>query len=174
MKPLTDFETAEKTASDRGISLEKVLVPKVLFRLVCKCTEVTDALKGYMRIAAGSVMPTLDMINEYLTANKLPIIEVVDVNKSLESDGVVSTYTPWDQANITFIPTGKLGVIHNAIALEQIKPVTGVNYANFNGVLLSKWQQHSPFAEYTQGELSAFPGVEAIDSIFIMETDATS
>jgi len=174
MTPITDIETTVAAAEIKGIKFEKILMPIVLYRLFSKCTEVLNLMKGWQQVEAGTIKPSLAKINEYLTENQLPIIEVVDIVKSIETDGIPATYRPWDQANITFVPTGKLGVIHNTLTVEQIRPVTGVSYATFNNCLLSKWAQNDPFAEYTQGELKAFPGVEAIDSIYIMETDATS
>ena len=174
MKPLTDIKTVCQSGDAKGVTFEKILIPKALFYVLANSTDMKDALKGFYRLAAGTVNPTLEMINQYLTANMFPVIEIVDVVKSIEKDGVPSTYRPWKAANVSFVPSGKLGLIKNAIPIEKISPVSGVAYATANNALISKWSQNDPFQEFTKGEIKAFPAVDAIDSIFILTTDTAS
>lgn len=170
--PLKNLRDAVEDAATKGIAFGKILMPKALFYTFSQCVEVQNALKGFYRIEKGSVSdPTLTQINGYLTAQMLPVIEIVDVVKSIEKDGQITAYRPWSANNVALVPDGKLGIIHNALAIEQISPVSGTTYATANNVLVSKWAQNEPFAEWTKGELNAFPGVEAIDSIYILQTD---
>lgn len=175
MTPLTDFKNLMDAAELTGTVFEKILMPKALFRTFSNCTQVLNALKGYYRIEKGAVYePTLDIVNTYLNANMYPVIELVDIVKAIEKDGSLTVLRPWKAENVTFVPSGKLGIIHNAIAIESVRPVTGTNYATYNKALLKKWMTQSPFAEITEGELNAFPGMEAIDSMFILKTDTAS
>jgi hypothetical protein len=141
-----------------------------LFWIMAYSDEVINALKAFQRIPVGSVMPTLDQINTFLSANMLPTIELVDVLTGIEKDGIITNYDPWMTTNVALIPEGMLGEIFNSYAIEELKPVAGVNYATNQRILLSKWATNDPWQEMTKSELNAFPGFEAIDSCFILTT----
>lgn len=171
--PLTDIETVVADAKKRGISFAKILMSWNLWAKFKATTEVKSTMLTYYYgpKAAGSnamAVTILDKVNEYLAANKLPIIEIVDESIGIEKDGVITTSNYFDDNNATFIPAGKLGTIKNAIAIEKIKPVEKVTYADYNKVLISKWSDNEPFCEWTKGEWNAFPSWETIDSCYIL------
>lgn len=146
-----------------GMMFERILMTPDKWWIIQKATEVITVFDG---------TPTLDNFNSFMQANQLPIIELVNVKANVESDGVASAATTWeDKKYITFVPAGNLGVIHNALSIEQISPVAGVNYAVANNMLISKWSQTEPFGEFTRGEIAAFPGLEVADSMVIINTE---
>lgn len=171
--PLTDIENVVSAAGDKGVSFAKILMSNTLFGKFKKCKEVKDTLTAYYYgpIATGSntfAITSLDRINEYLSANGLPTVELVDVPIGVEKDGVISTIRPFSDSNVSFIPAGNLGEIKNAVAIESLKPVPQLSYATYNRALISKWYSNEPFGEWTKVELNAFPAFGAIDSTFIL------
>jgi hypothetical protein len=52
-----------------------------------------------------------------------------------------------------------------------LSPVEKVSYATYNHALLSKWQDNDPWGEFTAVELNAFPALDTIDNIFILNID---
>ena len=175
MTPIADIKAAIEAGEAKGITAGVVKMPKALFYIVANCTEVNNLLKGFFRISTGGTLsPTMSQINEYLSANMLPVIEVVDVVKSYEKDGKLIVLRPWKAENVAILPIGKLGIIHNAMALEELVPVPGTSYAKANNVHVAKWYSNEPWGEFTRGELTAFPGFEAIDSMQIITTDVAA
>lgn len=168
-KPVTDIQAIVTAAQDKGITIEKMLMTRAKFVELAKTQEVIDVLQGYFNLAKKNI-PTFAQVNDYLAANLLPQIEIVDYVTGIEKDGKITPYRPFAAANVAFLPSGKLGKIHNALAMEQINKVNQVSYAVNNRVLISKWGENDPFGEYTMGELNAFPGVEAINSMFLLNT----
>lgn len=168
-KPIADIQAVVEEAAGQGKSIAKMLMTRTKFIQMAKTQEVIDVLTGYFNFAKKNI-PTFQQVNDYLKANLLPEIEIVDYVTGIESDGKISTYRPFKEDNVSFLPVGKLGVMHNAFAMEQLAPVSQVSYAVNNRVLVSKWSENDPFGEYTMGELNAFPGFEAIDSMFILNT----
>jgi len=172
--PITDIETVVVNASSRGLAFEKILISFDLWLKFKKTAEVIDTMKGYFyagKLGNGynpTAITTLDRINEYMQANRLPVIEIVDATIGVEKDGVISTIKPFNANNASFIPSGNLGTIKNAIAIEQMRPVDNVSYATYNRALISKWSENEPFGEWTKVELNAFPAFEAIDSCHIL------
>lgn len=172
--PITDIEGVIQSASSKGISFTKILMSNALWLKFKKTKEVLDTLQAYFygpKPGTGfnpTAISNLERVNEYMTANRLPIIEIVDVPVGIEKDGVISTITPFNQNNASFIPSGILGSVKNAISIEQISPVEQVKYATYDRALISKWSENDPFGEYTAVELNAFPAFEKIDSTYIL------
>ncbi|HRQ17707.1 MAG TPA: major capsid protein [Agriterribacter sp.] len=167
--PLTDIETFVQKGQDVGVTFAKILMSRALWLKFKKCKEVIDSLVSYNQLQKGAAIATLDKVNEYLQANLLPIIEIVDETIGIEKDGVIGSVNPFNQDTAVFIPNGRLGVIKNAVAIEQLQPVANVTYATFNRALISKWSENEPFGEWTKVEFNAFPALEAIDQIFLLK-----
>lgn len=174
--PLTDIRYLVREAWKKGIRFGKILMTSEKLWILLGNDEVQEHLKGSLGIVSGQdALFSLNGLNSYLAAQKLPIIELVDVRIAVEKNGVLSTVDPWDDEKyVTFVPDGELGKIHNSIAIEQISPVAGVDYAVANNVLVSKWSQTEPFGEYTRGEIAAFPGLEVADQMYIVNTEHVS
>lgn len=170
IKDITDTTRAAQTY---GHVLSTMLIDVVKFYDVIKNTSVQNFLKGYNNPGSNNTYAvTLGQLNIALTANLLPTFELVNIQQMVEEDGIQIPYKPWETVNVTFVPNGNLGVIHNARAIEDgLRPVTGVSYSKSNRTLVSKWSTNEPFREYTKAELNAFPGVEQINQIYILKTD---
>jgi hypothetical protein len=172
--PISDIETVNQLAFEKGIGLEKVLMSMALFRKFKKAKEVLDTLQAfyYSSKPGGSFNPVaitaLDKVNEALQAQGLPYIEIVNEATGIEKDGSITVFRAFNENNAVFVPGGQLGTIKNALAIEQFRPVTQVGYGNYNRAVISKWSENEPFGEWTKVELNAFPAVEAIDSMYIL------
>jgi hypothetical protein len=173
-KPITDITAVVQAANAAGRKFSKILMSYANFIYFSKSAEVIASLISFNSLQKGAQVATLDKINEYLSANLLPNIEVVNEMIGIEKDGVITSIKPFADTNISFIPDGKLGTIKNALAMEQMEPVQGINYGVYNKALVSKWRQSDPWGEYTGVELNAFPSLDSIDNIFLMNVSATS
>jgi hypothetical protein len=165
--PISDIIEMVENMEDQGIAFEKILMTPAKWRAISRVTEVMTAIGG----AGNPVSPTLEQFNSYLVDRQLPYIELVVGRHSIETNGNLTVITPWPNARVTFIPAGPLGVIHNALAIEEMTPVAGVSYAVSDRTLVSKWSETEPFGEYTRGEIAAFPGLEAADNLYIVDTE---
>lgn len=167
-KPFDDITSVVNAGQAKGVTFAKILMSRSLFLKMAACTSVVNSLIGFNQLQKGAAVATIAKVNDYLTANLLPIIEIVDKPVGIEKDGVIGTIRPFSDNNASFIPAGNLGTIKNAVAIEQLQPVDKVSYATFNNALISKWSENEPWGEWTKVELNAFPAVDAIDSIFIL------
>lgn len=169
--PISDIETATSAAKAKGIAPAKALMSLAAWQKFRKSTEVKDYMKTFYGQSNNKVLPTLQAVNDFMQEQMLPVIEVVDHSIGIEKDGQISTIRPFDDNNVALVPAGKLGTIHNALSVEQLKPVEKVSYATFKNGLISKWQENEPWQEFTKGELNAFPGVDAIDAVQLISTN---
>ena len=168
--PIVDITTVINAARAKGVTFSKILMDWSTFVSFGKIKEVVDSLTSFNSGQKGASLATIDKVNEYLSANRLPVIEVVNEMIGIEKDGVVGAINPWEVANVAFVPAGNLGVIKHAIAIEELSKVSGVSYSTFNKALISKWSENEPFAEYTKVELNAFPALEQIDRVYLLST----
>lgn len=168
--PITDIITVVNDARSKGRSFEKILMSMTSWLQFAKTKEVIDSLVSFNQLQKGAAIAILSKVNEFLQANLLPVIEIVDEVVGIEKDGVIGTIRPWKEGAVAFIPSGQLGSIKNALSIEQYAPVSSVSYATFNRALISKWSENDPWGEFTAVELNAFPAFEAIDNVFILTT----
>jgi len=170
--PITDFQTVVNDARTRGISFTKALMTWDSWFLFIATTQVKDQYNAFLGKSGNKLLPVLTTTNEFLRAQNLPEIEIVDQVIGIEKDGVINTIQPFETTNVAFVPTGKLGTIHNAIAIEELKPIEQVNYGKFKQALISKWGDNDPYQEWTKVELNAMPGVDAIDAVYLLSRTA--
>lgn len=174
-KPITDITNLVNGAYAKGKTFAKMLIDNTAFLQFMQSKEVKDTVGTFFGLSAAArnsqTAPlTSDRINEYMTAAKLPIFEIVDIRVPIEKDGEVSILQPFKAANIAFIPDGNLGEIKNALAMEEMKPVEHVTYNKKGRTLISKWSNNEPWGEWTKAELNAFPVVDTIKYIYLLST----
>ncbi|QGN24605.1 hypothetical protein GJV56_18780 [Elizabethkingia anophelis] len=174
-KPITDIIGVVNKASDKGLLFAKILIERSAMFNFLQSKEVKETVGTFFGLSAAArssqTAPlTIDRINEYMTAAKLPVFEVTDIRVAVQKDGKDSIIKPFEESNLAFIPEGNLGEIKNALAMEEMEPVEKVIYAKNNRTLISKWKQNEPFKEWTKAELNAFPVVGAIKYIFLLST----
>lgn len=129
-------------------------------------------ISGYQNPGSNAkFVVTEESINEYMRANKMPPLVIVNERIGIEKDGKIDTINPFNENNLVFVPAGKLGTVHNALAIETMEPVQGINYASYDRTLVSQWRDNEPWTEFTKAELNAFPALEQIDGIYILQTN---
>lgn len=172
-KPITDIITVVNLHRPKGNRFAKILMTWETWNKFIVTTEVQNVYTAYVGKINQIMRPTLENINSYMSSQGLPAIEIVDEVIAIEKDGVTTPQYPFKTENAAFIPAGNLGVIHNAISIEELRPVQAVTYAKYNRALISKFAENEPFYEYTKVELNAIPGVSVADSIHLLSTTAS-
>lgn len=175
--PMSDIEfgIVIPAWNNRGLKFNEIFMDMTTFYHMQQSVQVQNLVRGYLlSTGVGGIAATLQQVNEYMAANLLPTIKIIRESIGIESDGKITPTNPWAAGQVTFVPAGKLGTIHNAFDIEQINPVTGVNYAQYKGALISKWSQTDPYNEFTRGSYIAFPGFEMIDHIFRLDSTTYS
>ena len=175
--PLTNIRYAVRNHWKKyGTVFAKILMTPEMLWVLLNNKQVQEHLKGSLGIVAGQdALFSQANLNAYLAAQGLPVIELFDAKGAVEKDGKIVPVDLWaDSKYVTFVPAGDVGVIHNAVPIEQIAPVAGVQYASTDNILVSKWSQTEPFGEFTRGEISAFPGLEVADQMLIVDTSVAN
>ena len=163
-----DVRDAVDDAKKKGITFGKILMDGTLIATVLATAKVKAALVDF----GGGIPHGLQLLNQYLQAAGLPIVEEVDFITPIEKNGVIGTQNPWASANAVLVPNGNLGSIKNAIAIEELHEADNVGtYAKLGRKLISKWSINEPYREWTKGELNAIPSFDAIERVYILTSD---
>jgi len=172
-KPLDDINTVVDAFAAKGVTIAEILMSKVLFNQFRATAQMANTLAAFFFIKPASMnnptaVTTLTNINEYMVAQELPIIKIIDKPVGIEKDGVIGTYQPFLSTVAVFKPAGKIGTIKNAMAIESMKPVENVSYGVYNNALISKWSSNEPWQEHTKVEMNAMTSFDNIKYCHIL------
>lgn len=160
-------------------SVGKILMDQSKYFEMMATQEVKDTLGSFFGLTktssnSATAPLTLGRLNQYMEESGFPLIEVLNEKTAVEKNGVAVMVNPFVAGNVSFVPAGDLGVIKNAFAIEELSPVDQVTYAVAERVLVSKWKRNEPFREFTKAECNAFPVVNVIEGIHILDTTVTA
>ena len=113
-------------------------------------------------------------INAYMEENQYPIFVPIRRQVRIQNGTQRTPYSPWNAKNMVFIPDGKLGIVKNAWANNELKPEAGVAYSNYNRIRVSQWgvgeTQGSNGVEFTKAEVNALPVITEMNGIYTLKT----
>jgi len=180
--PITDIQTVMTAAGDLGLKPKYMLMNKSKWLAFRVSSQVLDFVAPYA-IYGGTRKkraPNLTIANEALDSEGFPKIIIIDTRISYEDvNHAITSVDPWlDSAGadkfVTFLEDLKCGdMLHGPIA-EETNPPKQVIQAKKGPILISKWSDVDPVAEYTKGELNAFPSWPTIDRVMSLDTESTT
>ncbi|TDQ12167.1 major capsid protein [Pedobacter metabolipauper] len=172
-KIITYIKEVVELAKANGDEISSIMVSRVLWNRIKVNKEFLDEMKGYFNPGSNArAVFTMANMNMYMVDNDLPPFEIVDAISRTEEDGKQKLLKPFSDTTLVFIPAGKLGIIHNAFAIEEMEPNDNVEYTTVERILIAKWHERSPWGEFTSGEVIALPGLEAVESIYHLRVGA--
>lgn len=173
---LGDIETVVLAASADGVTLKYAIMRHDDFIMLRNQKATTDRIKAWIN-TSGKVVATLDKINEYMTANMLPQIVVINPAVKIENKAHKKvTVNPWESKRVCLIPDLNVGDIqHGPIASESSEALAKVAImVKQDFVLTSKWSTLDPFKEWTMAEANAIPVINDPDVMYIIKADGAA
>lgn len=175
-KPIDDIESVVESASDNGITINYVLMRKDTFKQLKNADDTKTKISSWVN-GSGNLQVTKATINEYLKANDLPPIVIIESTVKHESKSHSrTTLKSWAANRVSFVTSLKQGDIqHGPIAAEYSDTIT--KYATLvkqGFTLITKWSDLEPYSEFTKAEANAFPVINAPDELYLLRTDSTS
>ncbi|MFA7218068.1 MAG: major capsid protein [Dehalococcoidales bacterium] len=181
-KPITDIETVMSAAGDLGLKPRYILMNRSKWVEFRASDETKDFVAPYALYGGTRKKraPSLAVANEALESEGLPIIVLIDTRISYEDvNHTIVSVDPWLDASgadryVTFLEDLKCGdMLYGPIA-EETNPPKQVTQAKKGNILVSKWSDVDPVAEYTKGESNVFPSWPTVDRALILDTEHTT
>ena len=163
--PFEDIQGVVDAAQDK-VTFDKILMSPARLSYLLKSRKMKQVIFGTDKSGTPLLMSGL---NEFLRSNDLPVIETVRRITRIQDNGKLSEYKPWNDKNIVFVPAGKLGVIKNAYADNELRQEPGVTYSNYGRIRISQWGKgetdNSNGVEFTKAQSLSLPDLTEINGI---------
>ena len=170
--PFEDIQGVVDAAQDK-VTFDKILMSPARLSYLLKSRKMKQVIFGTDKSGTPLLMSGL---NEFLRSNDLPVIETVRRITRPQHNGQLSEYTPWNDKNIVFVPAGKLGVIKNAYADNELRQEPGVTYSNYGRIRISQWGKgetdNSNGVEFTKAQSLSLPVLTEINGIYSLTVEA--
>lgn len=167
---MEDIQAVLDAADDKAI-LGKILLAPSKVSYMCRSKKMKQMIWGTDK---SSKIVQLKDINDYMESNGYPTIEKMKRQCKIQNGNVLTPYTPWNANNIVFVPDGKLGVVKNAYADNELKPESDVAYSNYGRIRVSQWHvgetKGANKGEFTKAESLALPVLTEVENIFTLKT----
>lgn len=170
--PFEDIQSVVDAAQDK-VTFDKILMSPARLSYLLKSRKMKQVIFGTDKSGTPLLMSGL---NEFLRSNDLPVIETVRRITRIQDNGKLSEYKPWNDKNIVFVPAGKLGVIKNAYADNELRQEPGVTYSNYGRIRISQWGKgetdNSNGVEFTKAQSLSLPVLTEINGIYSLTVEA--
>ena len=167
-----DIQGIIDAAQDKVV-FSKILCAPALISYMCRSKKMHQMILGTDK---SSKIVQLKDINAYMEENSFPTFEPIRRQIRIQNGTQRTPYNPWNQKNMVFIPEGKLGLVKNAWANNELKPEAGVAYSNYGRIRVSQWgvgeTQGSNGVEFTKAEVLALPVITEMNGIYTLKTQA--
>lgn len=176
--PITDIMVIQREAAGYGVRFTKILMNLSKWQDFVLSTAVQNFVFSVLyQGTAVRYAPTLGQVNAALTAHQYPIIEVIDQRVDIEDASHDRTSTdPWLNSSsadkyVLFVPSDELGnMLWCPTAEEKAKPPQAM-HAKKGSILVSKFSETNPVAEFTVGLINTFPSWPKIDQCWSLNTE---
>lgn len=172
-KPLDDITRVQKAARAKGVMLKFMMMDQNTFDNMAANEQVRQYFAFSQNFVGSNIpVPDIDQVNMMLSKRyKLQII-IVDRTVIMERDGVRTVQTPWEANKVVFLETQKVGRLVYGILAEETRQSKAATYAKAGKyILLKKWSEEEPFAEHTSSQALAIPVIDAVDSIYLLDSE---
>jgi len=173
--PITDIQRVMKAAKVKGDIPGYIRMSDTTFINFSNNQQVKE-FYGFSQNFSGTNtnIPSLNLeqANIVMTKNKLPIIIVVDRVVVNEKNGARTVLTPWSENKVIFTPDINVGKLFYGMLAEETRQNKAVTYAKSDTfILLKKWHENEPFAEFTSSQALAVPVVNNVGSIYQLDSE---
>lgn len=168
--PFEDIQEVIASANDK-VTFSKILLSPALINYICRADKVKKMIWGGDK---QSRLVQLNDLNTYMQSYGLPVFEPIRRSVRIQNGNTKTAYTPFNGKNMVFVPDGKLGIVKNAWANNELRPEAGVAYSNYGRIRVSQWGvgevQGSNGVEFTKAECMALPVITEFNGIYTLKT----
>nr|WP_319268326.1 major capsid protein [uncultured Draconibacterium sp.] len=166
----TDIQEVVNAAADK-VKFQKILLSPSKLAYILANGNTKQVIFGTDKKNSPLL---LSQLNDFMTANELPVFETVRRTARIQNNGSLVEYSPWNADNMAFLPEGKIGLVKNAYANNELRPEPGVAYSNYGRIRISQWGKgetdNSNGVEFTKAQSLSLPVITEINGIYSLKT----
>lgn len=172
-KPIDDIKRVVKQAKTKGDSIKFLLMSDTVFDRLAENQQTRENF-AFSQNFVGSNIPTpdLEQVNTLMQRKFGLSIVVIDRTVTTERDGVRTVQTPWAVDNVIFLTSMNVGTLEYGILAEETRKSPKVMYEKSGSyILLKKWSEDEPFAEFTSSQALVVPVINNVSSIYLLNSE---
>lgn len=175
-KPLDDIEGIVEAGIANGHRLRHILMDRTTFNQLRKTTQVKERYAAFLNLAGSNLItPTIDKVNTLLMEDYGMKIEIIEAYVNTEKNGVKTNTAAWAAGKVAFLQDMNIGSLYYGACAEERRPVAGVTYEKADDyMLISKYGNNEPLAEYTSVQAYVLPVLDNVSAIYQLNAAATS
>lgn len=168
-----DIEQVINKAQEDGNVIDTLFLDKVSLGRLKESQSIREAFafnNGYM----GENVPTLTeaKVREYFQAEwNIKLETGVDKVFKIEKDGVEQSVRPWTNGMMVFSSSDKVGTLVYSQTVEHNRRAKQADYAEADYILVSKYSELDPIAEFTKAEAKVLPVITNVNGIYKLNTN---
>jgi hypothetical protein len=172
-KPLDDIKRVVKEARSKGVSLKFMMMDQNTFDNLAANEQTRQYFAFSQNFVGGNIpVPDQEQVNSMLQKQYKLTIVIVDRTVITERDGTRTVQTPWAENKVVFLETQKVGRLVYGILAEETRQSKAATYAKAGKyILIKKWSEEEPFSEHTSSQALAIPVIDAVDSIYLLDSE---
>lgn len=172
-KPLDDIQRVIKEARSKGVSLKFMLMDQNTFDNLAANEQVRQYFAFSQNFVGANIpVPDQEQVNSMLQKRYKLQITIIDRTVITERDGTRTVQTPWAENKVVFLETLKVGRLVYGILAEETRQSKAATYAKAGKyILLKKWSEEEPFSEHTSSQALALPVIDAVDGIYLLDSE---
>jgi len=172
-KPLDDILRVTRQAKSKGVSLKFMMMDQGTFDNLAANEQVRQYFAFSQNFVGSNIpIPDQEQVNSMLQKRYKLTIVIVDRTVITERDGIRTVQTPWAESKVVFLETQKVGRLVYGILAEETRQSKSATYAKAGKyILLKKWSEDEPFSEHTSSQALALPVIDAVDSIYLLDSE---
>ncbi|MBO9660064.1 MAG: major capsid protein, partial [Chitinophagaceae bacterium] len=170
--PFDDIQRVLDKAREDGNVITTVKIDRVTMNNIAKTTQAKEYYAFQVGFVGNNIqVPTLEQLNTMTSARFGFTFEIIERSVRYEKNGVQTSFKPWQEGMVVFLPSDNVGQLVWARLAEQNHPVQGVSYQTADDfILLSKFRKNDPVAEFTTSQARAVPVIAGVDSIYTLDS----
>lgn len=172
-KIVDDIKARIKAARAKGKSLSVVMLDDVTASYIADNDQIKNNFAFAGGIATqGANVPSLDdeqLVSFFKKKFGLKLI-VVDRQVTTEKNGKRTVHTPWAAGIVTFLPSENVGRLVYGILAEDTRRDPAIMYEKVEYILVKKWHEHEPFAEFTSSQTLCLPVIDNASGIYLLDS----
>lgn len=169
---LEDIQAILDAAQDK-VTFDRILLSQKRLSYILRNKKMKLAVFGSDKSSTPLLLANL---NEFMRSNGFPTFEVIRRMTRIQDNGKLTEYSPWNDKNLVFVPAGKLGVIKNAYADNELRQEPDVTYSNYGRIRISQWGKgetdNSNGVEFTKAQSLSLPVITEINGIYSLTVES--
>ena len=160
-------------AAQEKVTFDRILLDQKRLSYILRSKKMKQVIFGTDKSSSPLLLANL---NEFMRSNGLPVFEVIRRMTRIQDNGKIREYKPWNDKSLVFVPEGRLGVIKNAYADNELRPEPGVAYSNYGRIRISQWGKgetdNSNGVEFTKAQSISLPVITEINGIYSLSVES--